>query len=97
MEVDSRIMNTNAQRLFPPAITYNSDEQNRIECNQQGDFLQDGWKLKYNDNRTFVKPVQLGPRDWAAVNVQKGVAPDKCKFVFFLYSFLLHIMEKAVK
>lgn len=95
MEVDSRIMNTNAQRLFPPAITYNSDEQNRIECNQQGDFLQDGWKLKYNDNRTFVKPVQLGPRDWAAVNVQKGVAPDKCNQ--FMKAFIQASKRRGLK
>jgi hypothetical protein len=51
-----------AQQLFPPAITYNTNEVTRIEPGADGRFPARGpgaWRFDREDGRRFILPVWL--------------------------------------
>lgn len=78
VKVDNDLLNANAKLLFPPCITYNRDEQTRVEPNNRGDY-DNGWSLRPNDGRKFISPMeQMGPKDWAAIIVASGVSGNEC-------------------
>lgn len=78
MKIENEMMSTNAKLLFPPCITYNQDEQARVQPNARGDY-DNGWSLRPNDNKRFISPMQpMGPKDWAAIIVSNGVNGKDC-------------------